>query len=119
MTRHILCAMNIQRFLSWALIAVSVTAASGGELTRIEARGKEIYMRGSGAITATLDAGFTRIPASTLPCASCHGKDGRGRPEGGATPSDITFQALRRAYDVTTPSGRNHGAYDDSKLRRA
>jgi ABC-type branched-subunit amino acid transport system substrate-binding protein len=111
--------MRIRLFLAWASMWLSITAPTGRELTQIESRGKEIYMRGSGAITATLDAGITRIPASALPCASCHGKDGRGRPEGGVTPSDITFEALRRAYEVTTPSGRTHGAYDDPKLRRA
>ena len=76
-------------------------------------------MHGSGAISASLDAGVTRIPASAMPCANCHGPDGRGRPEGGATPSDVTEESLHRAYKVTTPSGRTHGPYDDAKLERA
>jgi len=76
-------------------------------------------MLGTGDITATLDGGASGIPATTLPCANCHGADGRGRPEGGVTPSDITFDSLRRAYAVTAASGRTHGPYDDAKLKRA
>ena len=34
--------------------------------------------------------GGTEVPASALPCAGCHGRDGRGRSEGGVTPSDLT-----------------------------
>lgn len=105
-----------------AAITLSLTATFAADLTPLEARGKEIYMRGKGAshsITATLDAGTTRVAAESLPCASCHGNDGRGRAEGGATPSDITFAALHRQYDVTTASGRTHGPYDDRTLRRA
>ncbi len=109
-------------FALCASVTFSLTATFAADLTPLEARGKEIYMRGKGAsgnITATLDAGATRVPAESLPCASCHGNDGRGRAEGGATPSDITFAALRRSYSVTTPTGRTHGAYDDRTLRRA
>ncbi|HWN42782.1 MAG TPA: ABC transporter substrate-binding protein, partial [Thermoanaerobaculia bacterium] len=53
-----------------------------------EERGREIYLEGAGEITAVIAAGGgteggTEVPASALPCASCHGRDGRGRSEGG------------------------------------
>ncbi len=111
--------MRLHFFAACASFWLSITIAYGSELTQLETRGKEIYMHGTGAITATLDAGVTRIPASTLPCASCHGKDGRGRAEGGATPSDITATALGRPYKVTSAVGRTHGPYDARTLRRA
>lgn len=105
-----------------AAIWLSAATTFGAGMNPGVARGKEIYMNGRstlGPITATLDEGTTRIPAVAMPCASCHGNDGRGRTEGGSTPSDITFESLRRAYLVTTASGRRRGAYDDAKLRRA
>lgn len=69
-------------------------------------RGREIYLDGTGEITAVIAAGGgteggTEVPASALPCASCHGRDGRGRSEGGVSPSDLTLiddeRALKRA----------------------
>ena len=58
--------------------------ADGSELTPKEARGKQIYTSGissSGeAITAHMGLGGFPLPASAMPCASCHGPDGRGRP---------------------------------------
>jgi len=59
------------------------------------------------------------VPASAVPCAGCHGRDGRGRPEGGVTPSDITWNTLTRPYGVTHPSGRRHPPYDERLFKRA
>lgn len=98
------------------------TSASAGALTPLEMRGREIFMHGSsasGGITATIDGGTTRLPGSTFPCASCHGRDGRGRSEGGVQPSNITPDALARPYESATATGRRHGPYDDRKLKRA
>ncbi|HET9228136.1 MAG TPA: ABC transporter substrate-binding protein [Thermoanaerobaculia bacterium] len=52
-------------------------------------RGREIYLEGTGEVTAVI-AGGTEVPASALPCGSCHGRDGRGQAEGGVKPSDLT-----------------------------
>jgi ABC-type branched-subunit amino acid transport system substrate-binding protein len=115
-------SMPALRLAAGAVIWLSAICAFGIETMPIDRRGKEIYMYGRSAsrkITATLDGGTSRVAAAAMPCASCHGNDGRGRPEGGATPSDITFESLRRAYRVTTASGRVHGPYDDRTLRRA
>jgi ABC-type branched-subunit amino acid transport system substrate-binding protein len=64
-------------------------------------------------------SGQTELPASVLPCSSCHGEDGRGNPEGGVNPSDLTWQALTRPYGVRHESGREHPPYDERLLKRA
>jgi len=83
--------------------------------------GKRIYTTGTsptGPIRAAMGDGET-VAASIVPCASCHGADGRGREEGGAVPSDIRHETLTRPYSVTSPSRRRHGPYDDRSLLRA
>ena len=101
-------------------ICVSLVSAGTGALSPVERHGREIFMTGVGTseIVATLDGG-TRVPGSVLPCSSCHGRDGRGRREGGVVASDISHDALTRPYEVTTATGRRHGPYDVRLLRRA
>ncbi|MCI0417862.1 MAG: ABC transporter substrate-binding protein, partial [Acidobacteria bacterium] len=90
-------------------------------LTLAEESGKHIYLRGTSpsrqGITALL--GKTEVPASVLTCASCHGYDGRGKPEGGVVPSNITWEALTKPYGITHPSGRHHPPYTERLLKRA
>lgn len=97
-------------------------AGSAG-LSAAEARGKRIYLSGEspsgGEITALMGDGGIEVPAAALPCASCHGHDGRGRPEGGVEPSDLTWEALTRPYTVTTLNGRQRGPYTPRLLTRA
>jgi ABC-type branched-subunit amino acid transport system substrate-binding protein len=59
------------------------------------------------------------VPASALPCANCHGLDGKGVAEGPLKPSDLRWEALTRPYGVTEPGGRTHEPYDEASLRRA
>jgi ABC-type branched-subunit amino acid transport system substrate-binding protein len=59
------------------------------------------------------------VPASAVPCASCHGRDGKGRPEGGIAPTDLTWANLTKPYGITHPSGRKHPPYDARLLKRA
>ena len=101
-------------------ICAPLLAAGDGALSPVERQGREVFMNGVGtaAIVATLD-GDTRVPASVLPCGSCHGRDGRGRREGGVAASDISHESLARPYAVTTATGRRHGPYDTRLLRRA
>jgi mono/diheme cytochrome c family protein len=54
---------------------------------------------GAGAISATLAPGLT-VPASTVPCAGCHGWDGEGRREGGLSAPAIAWPATARPYAV-------------------
>jgi ABC-type branched-subunit amino acid transport system substrate-binding protein len=99
------------------LLALLLAAAAAGP----HDSGRRIYTSGSGsagAIRASMGDGET-VEASLVPCASCHGRDGRGRAEGGAVPSDIRRETLTRPYDVTSSTGRRHGPYDDRTLLRA
>ncbi len=92
-------------------------------LTPQEERGRRIFRTGAspsgGEITAVLSGGAVELPASAMPCANCHGPDGRGRPEGGVTPSDVTWQTLTRPYGATRPEGRSHPPYTERLLKRA
>jgi hypothetical protein len=87
----------------------------------LEQRGKEIYLG-----TATASAVKARIgvppvdaPATLLACVNCHGRDGKGKPEGSVVPSDITWEALTKPYGVTHASGRTHQPYTERLLVRA
>ncbi|HEV2851474.1 MAG TPA: ABC transporter substrate-binding protein [Thermoanaerobaculia bacterium] len=86
-------------------------------------RGRQIYLEGKspsgGEITAVMSDASVEVPASAVPCAGCHGRDGKGRPEGGVAPSDLTWAALTKPYGVTHPSGRKHPPYDVRLLKRA
>jgi hypothetical protein len=98
-------------------------ATAGSHLEEAEKRGKRIYLRGESAsgraITATLGgADAVEVPAATLPCASCHSTDGKGKPEGGVIPSNITWSSLTKSYGHTH-NGRTHAAFDELSLERA
>jgi ABC-type branched-subunit amino acid transport system substrate-binding protein len=84
------------------------------------ATGKQIYFRGSGhpsrQIMAQLGQPPVTVPAGTLPCVNCHGRDGLGRPEGGLEPSDIRWRFL--TTDEKT-RGRSRAAYNEALFRRA
>lgn len=84
-------------------------------------RGRQIFEKGtsaSGKEIIALMSGI-EIPASVLPCAGCHGLDGKGKPEGGLTPSNITWHALQTDYEGQRKSGRIHPAYTTKTLKRA
>jgi ABC-type branched-subunit amino acid transport system substrate-binding protein len=99
-------------------------AASGVvALTPAEKRGKQIYLRGTSAsgreIMAYLGEASLEVPASAITCAGCHGADGQGKPEGGVTPSNLTWAALTKPYGVTHASGRKHPPYTERSLELA
>ncbi|SDN16424.1 cytochrome c/ABC transporter substrate-binding protein [Pseudomonas jinjuensis] len=94
------------------------------ELTPEEAAGKRVFQQGISAsgdeISARVGLGSGMLlPASAVPCASCHGNDGRGRPEGGIRPPDITWQRLTTPYGQTLANGRSYPAYDAAAFGRA
>ena len=107
-------------FMMLLLALVKVTNA--GELSEQEQRGKRLYTLGestSGApVTAVVSRGATEISASILPCVGCHGDDGRGRPEGGVVPPDITWSSLSAKSGHEHPYGRSHPAFNESALGR-
>lgn len=85
--------------------------------------GRQVYFEGVGEdgreIIAVLGQGGTEVPASQMPCASCHGEDGRGRAEGGLSPSDLTWASLTKPYDTRHASGRERPPYTPYLLKRA
>jgi len=105
------------------LVPLLCAAVFAGELGEQELRGRQIYHQGasvSGApITAQVARGADPIVASLLPCAGCHGADGKGRPEGGVKPSDVTWTTLTASYGHDHHYGRSHPAFDETSLSLA
>ncbi len=110
--------------LAWVLIVLgSPLWVDADGLDAAAQRGRQIYLQGTSArgtdIVAAMGPGGVEVPAATLPCVNCHGHDGRGRPEGGVTPSNLTWAALTKPYGVRHPSGRTHPPYTEQHLVRA
>ncbi len=84
-------------------------------LTEQQRRGKQIYVQGTSPsgkeILAYIGADNVEVPGSTMACANCHGLDGRGKPEGGVIPSNLTWEILTTPYGLTHADGRKHPAY--------
>ena len=59
------------------------------------------------------------VPGAILPCANCHGADGRGKPDGSGSPTDIRWEALTRPDGVRYATGREHPPYTEPLLERA
>jgi ABC-type branched-subunit amino acid transport system substrate-binding protein len=97
--------------------------ARDAALSEREQRGKLLYDEGrsasGGVVTAVLSDSATEVPASVLRCSACHGRDGRGVPEGGIFPPNITWAELTKPYGVTAPVGRRRPAYTDILLKRS
>ena len=91
------------------------------ELTPEEKRGKAFYLRGESAsgqeITALM--GEVDVPASTLPCAGCHGNRGEGKTEGGVTAGNMRWSHLTKPYGHTDEGGRKHPAFTEASFVRA
>src|ERR1044072_7361364 len=90
------------------------------ELTLEEKRGKAFYLRGESAsgheITALM--GEVDVPASTLPCAGCHGNRGEGKTEGGVTADNMSWSHLTKPYGHTDEGGRKHPAFSEASFVR-
>jgi len=105
------------------VLLISGTEARPVELTAEEQRGRQIYHEGETAsgtpMTVVFSQGGTPISASFLPCSGCHGKHGRGRPEGGVKPPNITWKTLTAPYGHDHDYGRSHPAFDEMSLSRS
>lgn len=91
-------------------------------LTVLASPGESIYRSGAapdGEITATITGGEVRVAATMVPCASCHGADGRGGTEGGLISPDIRWSTLTKPYAVIAANGRRRGPYSRRLLKRA
>jgi mono/diheme cytochrome c family protein len=100
------------------LLAQPALAARAGGLDPGERRGREIFRHGTSGggrrVSVTLNG--EPVPV-TFGCAGCHGRDGRGRSEGGTRPPDIRWESLVRP----AAGGARHPrpAYDRATLVRA
>jgi hypothetical protein len=94
------------------LAAVSTPAICAVPLTQQEACGRKIYFQGTDCAGKEIKGtmGDLQVSARLQPCASCHGADGKGRPENGQDPGEITWQYLTVPYGHTHSDGRKHGA---------
>lgn len=106
-----------------ASLCLFLPSLLGAQLSPQQTTGKQIFTAGASAsrtpIEAILGGGTSRIPGRLMPCASCHGADGQGRPEGGVTPSNITWDVLQRPLTSSDPLARRRPAYDTAALRKA
>lgn len=111
--------------LDAVVLATLLAGAPDGAppLTAVEQRGREIYLHGTSAAGRDIAAYFgtdadNEIGASVVPCASCHGADGRGVAEGTVSPSDIRWNVLSKFF-VAAEGERRRPAYDATTLTRA
>ena len=93
------------------------------DLTEHEQAGKRLYREGQSSsdaqLLARVGSSDMSVPASVLPCASCHGADGRGRAEGGVRPPSLDWQRLALGQGERQTNGRSYPRYTDASLARA
>ncbi|MEX3772623.1 ABC transporter substrate-binding protein [Pseudomonas sp. MYb118] len=115
--------MKFALVLGLLLLGAGYLHAEAASLTPEESAGKRLYregVSGSGeAIMARVGAANMVLPATSLPCANCHGADGLGRPEGGVRPPDLSWSRLTSTYGQQQINGRDYPAYTDRTLARA
>jgi ABC-type branched-subunit amino acid transport system substrate-binding protein len=106
-----------------AVVTTFFTGIASADLSEAEVRGKQIYFEGTspggGEINAIVGDEAALLPASAMPCSSCHGSDGLGRPEGGVIPLDIRWSELIKVYGHVHHDGRRHPAFDDDGVARS
>src|SRR5262245_5784247 len=101
------------------VLAGMTTLALAADLTPSEQRGRALYREGVAADAVSALAGSLSVPGTRVPCASCHGRDGLGRPDAGVVPSDITWANLTKPYGLRHDNGRAHPAYTADAVIRA
>ena len=105
---------GIGLLLAAGLVAGAAPAASG-DLSAQQARGRQIFEEGTRAAGAPLTARIgmmsQRVRGSVVPCAGCHGDDGRGTGKSGVVRPDITWEHLARPGGHQHDSGRSHPAF--------
>src|SRR5215470_4658867 len=104
-------------------VAGLITPGWSGDFTPREQRGERLYREGAAAdgtsVTATIGQGALRLPGTKVPCVSCHGSDGLGRPDAGVVPSNITWANLTKPYGLRHDNGRSHPPYTADAVVRA
>ena len=117
------CVMRQGLVLVTAVMALTIgPVGTKAAPTTAQSWGKQIYHEGispaGDEITAIVGTEGVKLPASAVPCASCHGRDGLGRPEGGVLPPDIRWSELTKSYGHVHEDGRRHPAFDEIGLAR-
>ncbi|WP_438301265.1 cytochrome c/ABC transporter substrate-binding protein [Pseudomonas sp. NMS19W] len=114
--------MNLRRVLALILLAGVSLGAAALPLTDEESAGKRLYREGLSAggeaIMARVGAADVLLPATSLPCANCHGADGLGRPEGGVRPPELNWSRLTSIHGQQQVNGRSYPAYTENSLAR-
>lgn len=115
--------MKSALILGLLLLANVSLTAQALTLSPSESAGKRLYREGVSAsgepIMARIGAAGMLLPATSLPCANCHGADGLGRPEGGVRPPELSWSRLTSTYGQQQINGRTYPAYTESTLARA
>jgi ABC-type branched-subunit amino acid transport system substrate-binding protein len=111
-----------------AALAVSLAAwapapGAAAPLTPEQQAGRHLYLEGESAFgdafTGRIGIGQQQLPGPAVRCGNCHGADGRGRPEGGVRPGNITWSDLTKSYGHQHEDGRRHPAFDEASLKRS
>ncbi|MGH8437750.1 MAG: cytochrome c/ABC transporter substrate-binding protein [Pseudomonas sp.] len=105
------------------LMLIASSVAQALDLTPAELAGKRLYREGLSSsdaqVSARVGAADMLVPASVVPCGSCHGADGLGRAEGGVRPPPLNWQRLALGQGLRSSNGRDYPAYTESSLARA
>jgi ABC-type branched-subunit amino acid transport system substrate-binding protein len=103
-------------YLGFVLVVASVI--SGDSLNKREGCGKRIYFQGIDCLGHDIKAflGDMEVSARIQTCSSCHGADGKGRPESGLDPGDITWEHLSVSYGHAHETGRKHPAFTEQSF---
>ncbi len=106
------------------LVASSILLGPGAQarsdLSQQEEAGRALFLTGQIAAPppyALIGAGDVSVAATAVPCASCHGRDGRGRTERGIVPPNITWSALSASDGGG--SAHQRPAYSEKSVIRA
>ena len=103
-------------------LALAAEEPAPSERSAAISRGRQIYLTGvpvdGSPLTATVGDPAMDVPASILKCSNCHGRDGRGKAEGGVSPANIRWEELSKA-STSGPAGRRRSAYSGKLLVRA
>ena len=97
--------------------------SKGAELTPLEKRGQHLYRTGTTLegkkIPTFLGDSKNSIPSSLFACTNCHGPDGKGVPEGGVKPSNITWHGLTKPYGAISGTHRGRPPYNEEQILTA
>lgn len=112
--------LTVLALITTAWLTLGLTAESQSGLTEQEQRGKQIYLKGEGAggeIIAQLGTDI-ELPATSFPCANCHGLRGEGGSEGGLKPPPVNWESLASPRQSALTRS-NRVAYTESALNRS